>query len=254
MLATPSSGRPGSADTPSHPDGLETDIEKRLSIVERAIRLQMALGASHLLQIEMGPAAFGVPSSARSSVRQLRRDRNKALHGVGEQPPRQRQSGRLSASPVGSSHASSTVDNLTGFTQATKPLEEEATHSTPSSGDDALRQATKPQRVKGGNGLDEAMVDEADFAFWGGPFCGQCGSKLVAEQVLDERMQSTPSTTISAKKPAKPLEDETMLSRPSSEKPVWNCPKPTKTLEEETMLSTPSSVIPGWICPDCHGL
>ena len=133
MLATPSSGRPGSAGTPSHSDGLETDIEKRLSIVERAIRLQMALGASHLQQIEMDPAAFGVPSSARSSVRQLRRDRNKALHGVGEQPPRQRQSGRLSASPVGSSHASSTVDNLTGFTQATKPLKEEATHSTPSS-------------------------------------------------------------------------------------------------------------------------
>ena len=166
MLFTPSSVRPGSSSgTVSLTDGLELDIEKRLSIVERAIRLQMALGATHLQQIEKGPAAFGVPTNARSSVRQLRRERNRALHGVEPRssditaakarhsdiaaakefhgrPPRLRNCARLSAStpdgrpsrrerPIGSSNASSTASNLTGGElQATKPLEEEATNSS----------------------------------------------------------------------------------------------------------------------------
>ena len=64
----------------------EADIERRLSIVERAIRLQTALGASHLQQVELDPAAFGVPPAARTAVRKLRRERNKALHGVVKQP------------------------------------------------------------------------------------------------------------------------------------------------------------------------
>ena len=83
MLFTPSPVRPGSSSgTVSLTDGPEPDIENRLSIVERAIRLQMALGATHLQQIEKDPAAFGVPTNARSSVRQLRRERNRALHCV----------------------------------------------------------------------------------------------------------------------------------------------------------------------------
>ena len=80
MSSTPASTVPGSC---SHPTGLQADIENRLAIVERAIRVQMALGASHLQQVEMDPAAFGVPSDARTSVRRLRRERNRALHGLG---------------------------------------------------------------------------------------------------------------------------------------------------------------------------
>ena len=36
--------------------------------------------------------------------------------------------------------------------------------------------------------FNEAMVDEADFFSWGGPFCGECGSKMVG---------STPSSVSS---------------------------------------------------------
>ena len=75
-----------SSETSTRSFCTEADIEHRLAIVERAIRLQMALGATHLQQVEMHPAAYGVPLAARSAVRQLRRDRNKALHGVEPAP------------------------------------------------------------------------------------------------------------------------------------------------------------------------
>ena len=53
-----------------------------MSVIEEAIRLQIRTGASHLQQIEMAPEAYGIPLSSRSTVRQLRVDRNKALHVV----------------------------------------------------------------------------------------------------------------------------------------------------------------------------
>ena len=178
---------------------------------------------------------------------------------------------------VGNTRASSTISNLTCKRQATKPLEEETKLSTMSSvrpGDRrrASKEAGRPGQVGklplGVNDFNEAtesassaQVDEAGFASWGGPFCGECGSKLVdassvassklsnltckrqaAEQVGEEMMQSTPSTTTSAM---------STISNPTCKRQAT---KPTKPLEEETMLSTPSSVRPVWICPDCHGL
>ena len=59
---------------------LESDIEHRLEIVEKAIRLQLTLGATHLQQVEMAPESFGLSAAARGPVRRLRRGRNRALH------------------------------------------------------------------------------------------------------------------------------------------------------------------------------
>ena len=59
---------------------LESDIEHRLEIVEKAIRLQLTLGATHLQQVEMAPESFGLSAAARGPVRTLRRGRNRALH------------------------------------------------------------------------------------------------------------------------------------------------------------------------------
>ena len=49
-------------------------------MVETALRLQDATGASHLQQLELNPLAYGVASSARPAIRRLRRQRNRALH------------------------------------------------------------------------------------------------------------------------------------------------------------------------------
>ena len=85
-MTTDSTASPNEGPDSSATGFDEADIERRLSIVERAIRLQTALGASHLQQVELDPAAFGVPPEARTAVRKLRRERNKALHGVVKQP------------------------------------------------------------------------------------------------------------------------------------------------------------------------
>ena len=61
----------------------EASILERMAVVEKAIRLQMSLGASHLQQVEMAPETFGLPGTARTHVRSLRRRRNDALHCVG---------------------------------------------------------------------------------------------------------------------------------------------------------------------------
>ena len=58
----------------------EASILERMAVVEKAIRLQMSLGASHLQQVEMAPETFGLPATARTHVRNLRRKRNDALH------------------------------------------------------------------------------------------------------------------------------------------------------------------------------
>ena len=53
-----------------------------MKVVEESLRLQTALGVSHLQQAEKAPESYGLPSSARTPVRDLRRRRNKALHEV----------------------------------------------------------------------------------------------------------------------------------------------------------------------------
>ena len=58
----------------------DADIMQRLTVVEASIRLQSALGASHLQQVEQAPASFGLPAAARTPVRALRKRRNQALH------------------------------------------------------------------------------------------------------------------------------------------------------------------------------
>ena len=58
----------------------EDDIRQRLSVVEASLRVQHAVGASHLQQLELCPAAFGLSSSARPAVKSLRQKRNAALH------------------------------------------------------------------------------------------------------------------------------------------------------------------------------
>ena len=66
----------GSAGAGQHED----DIQKRLSVVEASLRVQHAVGASHLQQIEQAPSVFGLCSTTRPALRALRRQRNAALH------------------------------------------------------------------------------------------------------------------------------------------------------------------------------
>ena len=81
-----SSRRPksGHEDIPQDPGSpsQEVEISERMAIVEEAIRLQIATGASHLQQLEMAPEAFGLSASARAPVRRFRQRRNGALHSV----------------------------------------------------------------------------------------------------------------------------------------------------------------------------
>ena len=55
---------------------------QRVAIVEEAIRLQVATGATHLQQLEMASEAYGLIAAVREPVRRLRRRRNGALHGA----------------------------------------------------------------------------------------------------------------------------------------------------------------------------
>ena len=242
MLSTPSPVRPGndeiiaqaeaptssttagsSSGTSSHSSGLESDIEHRLSIVERAIRLQMAVGASHLQQIEMDPAAFGVPSAARSSVQQLRRERNRALHGVDPIA-----SGRSSTDEFSNSLEKLTTGTvakhsaeLIGRKQVDEKHSREISEHVPRcvfvdlepTVVDEVRKLHRPAGIeKHSRGLSEVKglmdellnsleklttdtvakhsaesigiqvdeIEEADFAFWGGPYCPECGAKVAA--------------------------------------------------------------------------
>ena len=71
------------ADTwPPQREDLEAQVLKRLAVVEEAIRLQVATGATHLQQLEMTPEAYGLTAAVREPVRRLRRRRNGALHGA----------------------------------------------------------------------------------------------------------------------------------------------------------------------------
>ena len=66
---------------------LDSDITERMAIIEKAVRLQMTLGASHLQQVEMAPEAFGLTAASRPGLRSLRKQRNHALHhGLDAEP------------------------------------------------------------------------------------------------------------------------------------------------------------------------
>ena len=56
-------------------------IDDRLAIIETTLRIQDATGTSHLQQLEMDPAAYGVAKSSHPHVKSLRLQRNRALHG-----------------------------------------------------------------------------------------------------------------------------------------------------------------------------
>ena len=112
------------------PTGFETDVKNRLATVERAIRFQKATGATHLQQVEMDPAAFGVPPAARADVRKLRRERNMALHAGLD---------GLDTKVLGGNAGANTKEKETAlsheavlFTPSPKPKEGESTSSAPS--------------------------------------------------------------------------------------------------------------------------
>ena len=75
-----------SAETLSTPPSeVHMDLQERLSAVEAALRLQLAVGTSHLQEIEMAPRAFGLTAAARPAIRAIRQRRNAALHVVPKQ-------------------------------------------------------------------------------------------------------------------------------------------------------------------------
>ena len=63
-----------------HPAAAAGDLAQRLAVIETALRIQTATGASHLQQLENSPSTFGISADTRTAVKRLRRQRNKALH------------------------------------------------------------------------------------------------------------------------------------------------------------------------------
>ena len=85
----PGANSPGSTSPGSRRTGTQT-IDDRLATIETTLRIQDATGTSHLQQLEMDPEAHGVAKSSRPLIKNLRLQRNRALHGakpVGEPPP-----------------------------------------------------------------------------------------------------------------------------------------------------------------------
>ena len=60
---------------------LTQTVDQRIAIIEEALNVQSATGASHLQKVEMHPAAYGQSESVRPYVKYLRQRRNVALHG-----------------------------------------------------------------------------------------------------------------------------------------------------------------------------
>ena len=88
---------PGSAISSNGQDGssFELDLSRRLKVVEESLRVQAALGVSHLQKAEMAPECYGVPPSARTPLRDLRLRRNKALHEVPAEADEIRKAGEV---------------------------------------------------------------------------------------------------------------------------------------------------------------
>ena len=58
---------------------VDGDIQARLDIIERTLKVQKRAGASHLQQIEMSPLAYGHTSADRKDIKKLRKQRNLVL-------------------------------------------------------------------------------------------------------------------------------------------------------------------------------
>ena len=101
------------------------DLRERLAAVEAGPRLQVAVGTSHLQQLEMAPSAFGLIAAARPAIKAIRKRRNAALHVVP----------KLTASTDEGAEITEAADEDT--TQcATDKASKEATASNDSSPDD----------------------------------------------------------------------------------------------------------------------
>ena len=134
-----------------------------MEVIEEALRLQTAVGASHLQQVELDPAAFGLPVAARTPVRRLRRKRNRALHVVTSSADNALVTGSASQGPT------STTSTTSSLTVSTK---------------------CRSAMLKCNNEHCDAEVQkvdyEDDFASWGGPFCNECGHTMGGIGIISE--------------------------------------------------------------------
>ena len=114
----------GSTSTTSLSPG---SMHRRLATIATTLQIQDATGTSHLQQLEMHPEAHGVANTVRPQVKNLRRQRNRALHGT---PPTAetlsaKTTGNISATSPASELASTTENNFSvttkGNTSATSP-------------------------------------------------------------------------------------------------------------------------------------
>ena len=51
------------------------DLQERFAAVEAALKLQLAVGTSHLQAVEMAPQHFGLTAAERPAVKWIRRRR-----------------------------------------------------------------------------------------------------------------------------------------------------------------------------------
>ena len=206
-------GSSSACSTASSQAAIDEQVLQRLPVVEEAIRLQLRTGASHLQKIEMAPEAYGIPRSSRVTLRKLRVDRNKALHVVGFNnltesqnryeghdqkqilPPRkvndQVFTGQMHHQRVDNDNPGDKAGlNIKCLDKNTMPTigldknehrESEVQKCLGDTECEECKAAWKcPNKDCGEQYFNEAMVDAADIADWGGPFCSECGYKLVS--------------------------------------------------------------------------
>ena len=58
------------------------DLTERLAAVDAALKLQLAVGTSHLQAVEMAPQAFGLTTAARPAIKTIRKRHDADLHAV----------------------------------------------------------------------------------------------------------------------------------------------------------------------------
>ena len=162
----------------------ETDIQQRMEVIEKALRLQTAVGASHLQQVELDPAAFGLPVAARSPVRRLRRKRNRALHVVTSSADNALVTGSASPGPTSTTSSLTVSTNPGSVGTATESESIPGGSSSPSPG------VGKVFMLKCNHEHCDAEVQkvdyEEDFASWGGPFCNECGHTMGGIDIISE--------------------------------------------------------------------
>ena len=174
------SGSSSAGSTASCQAAIDEQVLQRLTVVEEAIRLQLRTGASHLQKIEMAPEAYGIPRSSRATVKKLRVDRNKALHVVGLNNVTECQN-RYEG------HDQKRVDNdnpddKAGLNIKCLGSDSEVQKCIGDAECEECKAAWKCPNKDCGIAPDEANFEdgfEDDVASWGGPFCSECGHKLM---------------------------------------------------------------------------